>query len=56
MKLYFITLSLLINTFLSIYSEYNIVKDKETIITNIASNTMYYLTTNSIYEGDLVDA
>ena len=56
MKLYFITLSLLINTFLSIYSEYNIVKDKETIIPNITSNTMYYLITSSYYEKDLVMA
>ena len=56
MKLYFITLSLLINIFLSIYYYYNIIKDKETIIPNIISNTMYYLITNSRYERDIVDA
>ena len=53
MKLYFIILSLLINSFLS-YIIHNIIKDEETIIPNIESNTMYYLSTNSKYESDIV--
>ena len=53
MKLYFIILSLLINSFLS-YIIHGFTKNEEMIILNIESNTMYYLSTNSKYERDIV--